>query len=166
MANFHKSKILNYSAKQIVDLVLDIEKYPQFLPWCKDAKIIKIINPNLLNAYLVVNFKAISQKYVSRVEFYEEKSPQDINKTYYIIDVKAIEGPFKKLNSRWRIIDIKDPQHNIGGSCKVDFYIDFEFSSFVLQKMIGTMFGYASEKMINSFEERAKKVYNKANLIL
>lgn len=160
MTNFTKSKLLKYSSKEIFDLIIDIEKYPQFLPWCRDAKIIEIINPNLLIAYMVVNFKGISQKYTSKVSW-----GKNINDDYSV-DIKAIEGAFKRLDSSWRISNIDNIASNLPNKAniyksQVHFTIDFEFSSFILQKMIGTMFGYASEKIINSFEKRAEEVYSK-----
>jgi len=148
MSKFYKQKKIEYSSQEIFNLVMDIEKYPQFLPWCKNAKIIKILSPNLLHASLTVNFKGILQKYLSQVTWQE-------NNNNYAINIEAIEGPFKKMTSHWKINNLASNQ------CLVDFAIEFEFSSILLQKLIGSLFGYASEKMINSFDERAKIIYKK-----
>ena len=155
MFQFNKNKILSHSAKQMLDLVMDIEKYPLFLPWCKETKIIKTINEQHLQALMIVNFKGISQKYISDVK----SSYSNIDGIdYFAIDVIAIEGPFKKLNNHWKIKDINNNNPK-STNCEISFFIDFEFSSLLLQKMIGLVFGIASEKMINAFEQRALEIY-------
>jgi coenzyme Q-binding protein COQ10 len=155
MFQFNKNKILNHSAKQMLDLVMDVEKYPLFLPWCKETKIIKTINEQHLQALMIVSFKGISQKYISDVK----SSYSNIDGIdYFAIDVTAIEGPFKKLNNHWKIKDINN--NNLKSkNCEISFFIDFEFNSLLLQKMIGLVFGIASEKMINAFEQRASDIY-------
>jgi len=155
MFQFNKNKILNHSAKQMLHLVMDIEKYPLFLPWCKETKIIKTINEQHLQALMIVSFKGISQKYISDVK----SSYSNIDGIdYFAIDVTAIEGPFKKLNNHWKIKDINN--NNLKSkNCEISFFIDFEFNSLLLQKMIGLVFGIASEKMINAFEQRASDIY-------
>ena len=155
MFQFNKNKILNHSAKQMLHLVMDIEKYPLFLPWCKETKIIKTINEQHLQALMIVSFKGISQKYISDVKS-SYSNIDGIN--YFAIDVTAIEGPFKKLNNHWKIKDINN--NNLKSkNCEISFFIDFEFNSLLLQKMIGLVFGIASEKMINAFEQRASDIY-------
>jgi coenzyme Q-binding protein COQ10 len=164
MFQFNKNKILNHSAKEMFDLVMDIEKYPLFLPWCKETKIIKTINEQHLQALMIVNFKGISQKYISDVKSnYSNIDGFD----YFTIDVNAIEGPFKKLNNHWKIKNINNFNNNKNINnegqkpinCEISFFIDFEFNSSLLQKMIGLVFGIASEKMINAFEQRASTIY-------
>ncbi len=110
MFQFNKNKILNHSAKEMFDLVMDIEKYPLFLPWCKETKIINTINEQHLQALMIVNFKGISQKYISDVKSnYSNIDGFD----HFTIDVNAIEGPFKKLNNHWKIKDINNFNINL-----------------------------------------------------
>ncbi len=145
MPSLSEKRILAHKAQKIYDLVMDIEKYPEFLPWCKQAKIIEVISPNNLRADLLVNFKNFFEKYRSDVKHGKE---QDV----YFIDVVAIEGPFKKLVNKWRIRDLED------GKCEVEFFIDFEFNSIILSKLIGVIFEKATQKMMSAFEERAGRV--------
>jgi coenzyme Q-binding protein COQ10 len=146
----HKeTKILPFSARQIFDLVMDIEKYPQFLPWCLAAKITDKIDENNLYADLVVNFKGFSQKYSSKVE--AEKTSDD----EFAINVVAIKGPFKNLVNSWKIKNIEP------GGCKIEFFIDFEFKSIILEKMLGLIWQKATNKMIEAFEKRAQEKYAK-----
>ena len=144
MPSLTQSKTLPFSAKKIHDLVMDIEKYPEFLPWCKQAKIVKIISAHNLQADLLINFKNFFEKYRSDV-----KHGKDTNDSYFI-DVVAIEGPFKSLVNKWKIHELEKEK------CQVEFFIEFEFNSIFLTKMIGTIFERAAEKMMNAFEERAK----------
>jgi coenzyme Q-binding protein COQ10 len=141
-----ETKILPYSAKQMFDLVLNVEKYPQFLPWCLACKITKIFNEGHFEADLVINFKGLTQKYSSDI-----KASENINGEF-IIKTTAIDGPFKKLINHWKFQDI-------ASGCRVEFLIDFEFKSLILEKVIGVIFEKATNKMIAAFEERAKSIY-------
>jgi len=144
MPEVRKHKKLPYPAKDIYDLVMDIEKYPEFLPWCKNAKITETISVDNLHADLLINFKGFLKKYRSNVDHRLENGT-------YKIDVTAISGPFKKLHNHWKITEIDDK------SCDVEFYIDFEFDSKILTKLIGVIFERANEKVMGAFEERAKE---------
>jgi coenzyme Q-binding protein COQ10 len=148
MPRLNQIRTLPYSAEQIYSLVMDIEKYPEFLPWCKQAKIIEIISKENLRADLLINFKSFFEKYRSDVK--HGKSTSDI----YFVDVVAIEGPFKKLINRWKFRDLAQ------GGCEVEFFIEFEFNSFFLTKMLGTIFEKASQKMMAAFEQRAREIFD------
>ncbi len=132
------------------DLVMDVEKYPQFLPWCLAAKITKRFNIEEFNQHLeadlVISFKGFTQKYSSDI-----RSSKTID-SELLISVAAIDGPFKSLVNSWQFKDIS-------GGCKIEFFIDFEFKSLILGKMIGMIFEKATNKMIDAFEARAKEIY-------
>ncbi len=148
MPKFQEIKKLNYKVQEIFDLVMDIEKYPEFLPWCKKAQIIAFNSENNLQADLLINFKGFMEKYRSDVSFFQDEYKN------YIVESIAIQGPFKKLFSKWKISKIDE------NSCEVEFEIEFEFNSFILQKMIGLIFENATKKMMNSFENRAFELYS------
>jgi coenzyme Q-binding protein COQ10 len=148
MTNFKESKILPYSASQMFDLVMDIENYPQFLPWCKIAKIIEIIDDQNLKADLVINFKSFFEKYTSLVSHHK------ISDHEFKVKAVAIDGPFKTLITKWHIKNINDQ------NSQIDFFIDFSFNSIILEKMISSLFEKAAQKMINAFEDRARILYN------
>lgn len=147
MPKLAKTTILPYRAEMIHQLVMDIEKYPEFLPWCKQAKIVNHISDKILHADLLVNFKNFFEKYRSEVTHGKN------HESVYFVESRAIEGPFKSLFSEWKIKDLGE------NSCQIDFYIEFEFNSFILGKMLGGIFERASEKMMSSFEERAHQLY-------
>jgi coenzyme Q-binding protein COQ10 len=146
MPTLTQTKTLPYSAKKMYDLVMDIEKYPEFLPWCKQAKIVEKISEENLRADLLINFKSLFEKYRSDVKHGNPASG------HYFIDVVAIEGPFKKLVNQWQFRDLEN------GECEVKFFIEFEFNSIFLTKILSPIFEKAAEKMMAAFEERAGKI--------
>ncbi len=148
MPNLQETKIFPYPAHKIHELVMDIEKYPEFLPWCRQAKIIEKISTNQLTADLLINFKNFFEKYRSEV-----KHGKNTIEDFYFIESRAIEGPFKSLFSSWKIRELDK------NKCEVEFFIEFQFNSFILEKMIGGIFEKASLKMMKSFEGRAHDLF-------
>ncbi len=148
MPSLTQRKTLNYPAQTMFELVMDIEKYPEFLPWCRDARITKKISDTNLEAELLIKFKGFFEKYTSDVKF--GKISEDV----YFVDVVAIKGPFKNLVNKWKF-KILNPEE-----CEIEFFIDFEFNSKILSKLIGAIFKRATEKMMTAFEERAKEIYH------
>ena len=116
MPKIVETKIMNFSAKEIYDLVIDVENYSEFLPWCKQAKIIEEISKQNLHADLLINFKSFFEKYRSNVSH----GKSGLNA--YFVDVVAIEGPFKKLVNQWQFRDLEN------GECEVKFFIEFDNS--------------------------------------
>ena len=142
MVKYFVKKKLNYSNKQMFDLISDVAKYPEFLPWCKAANIYNK-SDNTFYSDMEIGFKLINEKFTSKVTLVEE----------YKVFSEAISGPFKKMNNIWEIISIS------GNECEINLTIEFEFKSFILQNIIGKLFEKASKKMITAFEERANDLY-------
>jgi coenzyme Q-binding protein COQ10 len=143
MHSFNDTRLLPYQAEFVRDIILDIEKYPEFLPWCSKAKLLSKTENELI-AELTITFKVFSESYKSRIIATE-------NHENFIINVEAISGPFKKLTNFWHI-------KKINNQCEVKFFIDFEFKSTILDTVIGTFFPMATDKMINAFETRAHHI--------
>ena len=142
MPSHAETRNLEFSVSQMFNLVSDIEKYPEFLPWCIGLRI-RNKHADLIVADMVIGYKMFREQFTSKVKL---TSPNKINVMYE-------EGPFKYLNNKWIFIDQGD------GSCKVDFYVDFEFNSIFMEKMVGSIFGEAVKVMVNAFESRAKIIY-------
>ncbi len=140
MPAFQDSKILPYKAEMVNNIILDIEKYPEFLPWCKNATVVSS-NNNKIIADLIISFNFISKGYRSSIVTGED----DKN---FTIEIESISGLFKQLKSNWVI-------EKLNNQCKVSFFIDFEFESVVMNKIVGAFFSLAVEKMIHAFEDRA-----------
>lgn len=124
------------------DLVAGVEHYPEFLPWCVATRV-RQRDEELIVADMVIGFKMFRERFSSRVTLDRPNR----------IDVEYADGPFKYLNNHW----IFSPHGE--GECLIDFYVDFEFRSKILQKMIGVVFNEAVGLMVNSFEKRAKALY-------
>ena len=143
MHKYSNSTTLPFSSIELYDVVIDVEAYPEFLPWCLSAKIIKKIDNNNFDAELKVGYKAIDEKYISRIRAKYGKK----------INSKAISGPFKVLDSTWIFINTGKKK------CSVEFMIEYEFKSFFLDKVMGNLFKKATLKMLNAFEQRARYLY-------
>jgi coenzyme Q-binding protein COQ10 len=141
MPTHAEQRLLPYTQEQLFALVADIERYPEFLPWCIGARI-RDRSPHLIVADLVIGFKMFRERFTSRVAL---DPPRKIDVTY-------AEGPFRYLNNHW--IFEKAPQ-----GCNIDFFVDFEFKSRLMQKVIEVLFSEAVRRMVGAFEKRAHDLY-------
>lgn len=141
MPTHHETRFLPHTADQLFDLVSDIEDYPNFLPWCVALRVTSH-EDNVIKADMVVGFKMIREKFTSRVTL----TPKER------IDVEYLDGPFRYLENRWLFVD-KD------GGCEIDFFIDFEFRSRLLRKIMEPLFHEAVRRMVRAFEKRAAERY-------
>ncbi len=141
MPTHAERRLLPYTPEQLFDLVADVERYPEFLPWCLGARIRERTDTMVL-ADLIIGFKMVRERFTSRVMLY----PKDT------IDVTYEEGPFRYLNNHWGF-------HAAEGGCDLEFFVDFEFKSRMLQKIIEMLFNEAVRRMVASFEGRAKALY-------
>lgn len=141
MPTHAEKRFLPYTPDQMYRLVADIERYPEFLPWCLAARI-KRRSGNTVHADLIIGFKMVRESFTSRVELCP---PDKINVSY-------AEGPFKYLNNHWIFEEVE-------GGCLIDFYVDFEFRSKMLQRVITALFSEAVKRMVAAFEARARHLY-------
>ena len=142
MAIHTERRHLAFTPEQLFGLVADVERYPEFLPWCLGARVLER-RGNVMTADLVIGFKLIRERFRSRVELAEPER----------IDVTFISGPLKRLENQW----LFSPR--AGGGTVVDFYIDYEFRSRLLQSLIGALFADATHRMVGAFEARAAALY-------
>ena len=147
MATHAERRRLPYTAEQLFDLVADVERYPEFLPWCVGARI-RERKSNEIVADLIIGYRMIRERFTSRVVLDRAKR----------IDVAYSEGPFRYLNNHWVFEPASLPTGGEGG-CRIDFFVDFEFRSRVLQKLIGVLFNEAVRRMVAAFEARARQLY-------
>ena len=145
MKESNKSIEFNYNAKELFDIVLDIEKYPDYIPWCKKINILKK-NKNSIKANMIVNYKLLpTQQFISIVT-YDVKN--------LLIKTQYIEGPLKNLDTIWKFVKIEK------NKTIVNFNIKFEFKNFFHQKISEVFFSLVENKMMESFEKRAKTILN------
>jgi len=138
-----EQKRLPFTQQQLFDLVADVDRYQEFLPWCVASRVNSRKN-NVIHADLVIGFKMFREKFTSEVTLTQPER----------IDVKYAHGPFKYLDNHWRFIPDDDGAHTT-----IDFYVDFEFRSRLLQTLIGAVFGEAVQRMVRAFEKRAHAIY-------
>ena len=142
MPTHAEKRVLPHTAQQMFDLVADVARYDEFLPWCTGVRIFKR-NGDTFYADLIIGYKVLREKFTSKVEL---SSPDQITVTY-------ITGPMKYLHNRWRFIDNGD------GTSTIDFYIEFEFRSRLFEKLVGKVFGEIVNRMVGAFVDRADALY-------
>ncbi len=151
MPNHSETRRLPYTARQMYDLVADVDRYPQFLPWNSAARIRSrrpIEGGEVLEADLVISFKVFRERFGSRVTLWPEALK---------IDTEYLDGPFKHLKSAWAFRDV--PAGGSSGGCEVEFHVDFEFRNLILQRIIGVVFNEAMHRIVRAFETRAAQLY-------
>lgn len=141
MPTHAEQRNLPYSAEQLFKLVAEVEKYPQFLPWCIASRITKR-ESDVFYADLIIGYKMVRERFGSKVTL----KPLHIH-------VEYLDGPMKHLSNHWRFIEEPD------GSCTIDFFVDFEFKNKVFQNLMEVFFDKAVKKMVSAFEDRAKELY-------
>ncbi len=142
MPTHAERRTLPYTAEQLYNLVADVEKYPSFLPWCYDCRVISQKGRET-QADLVIGYKMVRERFRSRVTMLP----------YAHIHVEYLDGPLKHLSNHWRFIQNND------GSATIDFFVDFEFKNPFFQKMMGLFFNEAVKRMVGAFEDRARNLY-------
>lgn len=143
MHKFSETKHLSHPASDLFDIIVDVDKYAEFLPWCVASRVRQRHDDGSLTADLSIGYGSIREKFTSNVMVEPE--------TMRVITTQAA-GPFKHLRSEWRL------SNGSNGGTTISFEIEFEFRSFILEKVIGTIFESAAHKMISAFEKRAADI--------
>ncbi len=139
-------KIIPCKKEQLIEMVLDIEKYPEFVPWCIEGKLYdKIDNNDLLtfNGDLKVGKSFLNETFSSHVSFYKEKDK---------IVVTNLSGPLKYLKNEWNFKEVNN-------STQLEFFIDFELKNPILNGIMKKSFELGLNRIAKSFEERAIKLF-------
>ncbi len=148
MPQFSTTRSVRHSAAEMFDLVADVERYPEFVPLCRELKVRKRIpepeGVEILVADMTVAYKFIHEQFASRVT---------LDRPNLQILVEYLEGPFSKLENRWTF-------HPTGErTCEVEFFISYEFKSCTLGLLMGAMFDTAFRRFAAAFERRADVIY-------
>ncbi|HEU0118760.1 MAG TPA: type II toxin-antitoxin system RatA family toxin [Alphaproteobacteria bacterium] len=141
MPQHSETRFLPYTPQQLFDLVADIGRYPEFLPWCKGARILKR-DGDVVTADLIIGYKMFQEKFKSEVTL-------DVPRK---IAVRYLSGPLAHLTNEWGF----KPS---GKGCDLSFHVDFDFHSSILGAAMEMFFDKAILKMVAAFEERAKELY-------
>jgi coenzyme Q-binding protein COQ10 len=146
MPRHHEIRQLPYNAQQMFDLVADVGRYAEFLPWVAAVRV-KNASETEMVADLIVGFKGLREQFTSRV----------IKQRPLHIAVDYLDGPLKHLHNEWRFSDRAD------GGCAVDFTVDFSFRNNIFERLAGQVFDRALRAMTNAFVERADALYGTGN---
>ena len=146
MVGIRETRRLPYSAQQMFDLVADVKRYNQFLPWVIATRVRSDSDTEMV-ADMVVGFKSLRESFTSRVT---KDRPREIAVLY-------IDGPLSDLDNVWtfRVIDEQN--------CEIDFSVDFQFKNRIFQALAGQYFDRAFRKMVEAFEQRANDLYGTSN---
>lgn len=146
MPKHSEARTLPWSAAQMYDLVADVPRYGEFLPWVSAVRIRSNSETEMV-ADLVVGFKSIRETFSSRV----------LKQRPNLIHVDYLDGPMKHLRNEWSFADLA------GGGCSLNFMVDFAFRSRVFEALAGQVFDRALRKMTDAFEARADALYGNSS---
>ena len=141
-------RVVRFAPKQLFELVADVPRYPEFLPWCTAARVRRKEGPGVEVDELAIGFVPFHERFVSRVTATADDpvGPR--------IATVGIEGPFKHLASKWLF-----KPHAQG--CEIEFSLEFEFRSLILQHTVRMLFAEAVKRMVSAFEARASQLYGR-----
>ena len=142
MHSVERSVLVLHSASQMFDLVADVEKYPQFMPWCGGATV-SAHDAHGMQASITISFAGIKQTFTTR------------NKHQYpsCIELELVDGPFSALTGKWEFISLSQD------ACKVLFTLNYQFSNRTLETLVGPIFNRIATSFIDSFTQRAQVCY-------
>lgn len=146
MVGIRETRRLPYSAEQMFDLVADVKRYGEFLPWVIATRVRSDSETEMV-ADMVVGFKNLRESFTSRVA---KDRPREIAVHY-------IDGPLSDLNNVWTFRAVDET------TCEIDFAVDFQFCNRVFQALAGQYFDRAFRKMVEAFEQRATELYGNNN---
>jgi ribosome-associated toxin RatA of RatAB toxin-antitoxin module len=144
MAVVHKSVLLGYSAEQMFDLVERVEDYPKFLPWCGGVQVKQRTEDKLI-ATIAINYHGLKQSFTT----------ENTNIRPTSMRMVLVEGPFKHLDGLWTFKPLR------ADACKIEFDLHYEFSSKILEQLIGPVFNMIANSFVDAFSKQAEVVYGR-----
>lgn len=145
MALVEKSVLIAHSASQMFALVDRVEDYPQFLPWCNRTEL-KYRDARKLAATLFIKYHSVTSHFTT-----ENEKEEPLWMT-----IRLVDGPFRRLEGLWRFKPLSD------AACKIEFQLNYEFSSRMFEKVIGPVFSHIANTFVDAFVKRASQVYGAA----
>ena len=145
MLNISKSVITPFTPAQMYALVSDIENYKNYLPWCPSSQVLKR-DGNKITGRVDISYLKVKAHFTT----------ENINCENQRIDLSLVDGPFKHLKGHWLFTPLG------ATGCKIEFKLDYAFSNFIIQKVIGTVFEMVIKNIVDSFVKKAHEIYRKA----
>lgn len=142
MTVVRKSALLPYSAHEMYELVADIERYGDFLPWCGGARILER-DADAVTAAIHIAYHGVNKSFTTRNRVSPDRS----------MEMRLVEGPFKHLLGNWRFEALED------SACKVSLDLEFEFGNPLIAMVVGPVFSQIANGLVDSFRQRATQLY-------
>lgn len=136
-----KSRTVNYTCEQMFRLVNEVEHYSEFLPYCSESVVHHRDNDEV-QATLVIGAAGVSKSFTTRNHLQSNK----------MIEIRLVDGPFSHLEGFWRFDEMEE-------GCKISFDLEFEFAGRMFSMLLGPVFEQVTDKMVDSFCDRAKVIY-------
>ena len=145
MKTVNKSVLIWYSAQEMFALVIDVEHYADFLPWCDHARVLERDEKGML-AEIGIAFAGIHQKFTTRNKHVPGRK----------VDVKLVSGPFSNLDGHWTFTPVGDAGQR---ACRVDLELQYGFQNMALAALVGPVFDRIAGSLVDAFVKRAEQVY-------
>ena len=145
MKTVHKSVLIWYSPQEMYGLVTDVNQYPQFLPWCDNAKVLEQDAAGML-AEISISFSGVRQSFVTR-NTHTENSRVELN---------LVKGPFANLDGEWNFVPLGDGSQR---ACRVELTLNYSFENATLGKLVGPVFDKIASSLVEAFVKRAQQVF-------
>lgn len=139
-----RSAIVPFSAEEMFALVEDIERYPDFLPWCGGAEVTSR-DPVKTSATIHINYRGVRQSFSTDNRKYPPER----------MTMNLVQGPFRALDGEWRFVMLG------AAASRVEFNLQYEFSSALLERLVGPVFGHIAGTMVDAFLKRAEQLYGR-----
>jgi len=144
MASVERSVLVGYPAQQMYNLVDDVERYPEFLPWCAGTRV-ETRDGRSTRATILIDYRGIKQSFVTE------------NRTHPAerIEIHLVSGPFRKLEGLWLFTPLTPD------ACKIQFRLHYEFSNRLLEKLVGPVFRHIAGTLLDAFLQRARQLHRR-----
>ena len=142
MPEVSRSVLVEYSADQMFSLVDRVEDYPGFLPWCGGVTLLHR-DAEVTRASILINYHGLRQSFTTENS---KRAPAEMS-------IRLVEGPFRRLDGSWRFTGLSER------GCKVELSLSYEYSSRILEKLVGPVFNHIAATLVEAFVKRAGQVY-------
>ncbi|MBL8476722.1 MAG: type II toxin-antitoxin system RatA family toxin [Methyloversatilis sp.] len=144
MAEVRKTVLIERSAEQMFRLVDGVEHYPEFLPWCGGSEVIERTD-TLTRARIDINYHGVKAHFATA----------NAKVFPHSMTIRLVEGPFKSLDGTWAFTQLGDV------ACKIEFNLRYEFSSRLIEKVVGPVFSHIANTFVEAFVKQADRIYGK-----
>jgi ribosome-associated toxin RatA of RatAB toxin-antitoxin module len=144
VGSVERSVLVGHPAQEMYSLVDDVERYPEFLPWCAGARV-EMRDGRSTRAAIVIDYRGIKQR------FETENRTQPPER----IEIRLLSGPFRKLDGLWLFTPLAPD------ACKIQFRLHYEFSNRLLEKLVGPVFRHIASTLLDAFLQRAEQLHRR-----